>query len=198
MNEFPPSGSPGIEAAPPSIAGDLQSLRPALMHFAMRHLRDRALAEDAVHDAMLAVLEQPQRFARRATLLTYVTSILRFKIIDSIREIKRGHNTYTEVDGDAELGDQCSDETRVAASAQAHYEQNDFLRLVDRGLSTLPQRSAHAFTLRYGLELSNDEICREMHISAANLWTMLHRARSRLRAFVGPVWLGLAVPAGHD
>ena len=39
---------------------------------------------------------------------------------------------------------------------------------------------AEAFTLRTIDEEKADEVCRELAISSANLWVLLHRARLRL------------------
>ncbi|HMF13442.1 MAG TPA: sigma factor-like helix-turn-helix DNA-binding protein, partial [Gemmataceae bacterium] len=44
----------------------------------------------------------------------------------------------------------------------------------------LPPRMAEAFTMRTIEELRGDDVCRELAISAANLWVLLHRARLRL------------------
>lgn len=55
---------------------ELESLRPALVRFAVLQLRNDSLAEDVVQDALMAVLEKPERFAGQSSLRTYVTGIL--------------------------------------------------------------------------------------------------------------------------
>lgn len=74
---------------PPIAAPELESLRPALLRFALLQLRDQALAEDVVQDTLIAVLEKPDSFAGHASLRTYVTAILKYKIIDALRAGKR-------------------------------------------------------------------------------------------------------------
>lgn len=67
----------------------LEAMRPALLRFAMLQLRNETLAEDVVQDALIAVLEKPDSFAGQSTLRTYVTGIMKFKIIDALRASKR-------------------------------------------------------------------------------------------------------------
>ncbi|MGZ8290708.1 MAG: sigma factor, partial [Telluria sp.] len=54
---------------------ELEAMRPQLVRFAQLQLRNASLAEDAVQDALIAVLEKPERFAGQSSLRTYVTGI---------------------------------------------------------------------------------------------------------------------------
>src|SRR5476649_408043 len=76
----------------------LEVMRPLLVRFAQLQIRNQALAEDAVQDALIAVLEKPERFAGQSSLRTYVTGILKFKIIDCLRATTRERqiDTYDE------------------------------------------------------------------------------------------------------
>src|SRR5947209_20331091 len=69
----------------PTLHGQLEAMRPQLVRFAQLQLRNEAAAEDAVQDALMAVLEKPDSFRGQSTLRTYVTGILKFKIIDNLR-----------------------------------------------------------------------------------------------------------------
>ena len=72
-------------SVPISIA-ELVSHRPYLVRFAMRKLRDAALAEDAVHDVIEAVLSGRARFGGRAALRSWLTAV-RYQVcppIDSV------------------------------------------------------------------------------------------------------------------
>jgi RNA polymerase sigma-70 factor (ECF subfamily) len=44
------------------------------------------------------------------------------------------------------------------------------------------------FLMREWLELSTDEICKELQITATNLWVLLHRARLRLQQCLQQHW----------
>src|SRR3954469_3232309 len=73
----------------------LETMRPVLVRFALLQLRNDALAEDAVQDALIAVLEKPERFAGQSTLRTYVTGIMKHKIIDTLRASNRERQIET-------------------------------------------------------------------------------------------------------
>ena len=77
-------------AAPPAASvpiaiAELVSHRPYLLRFALRKLRDAALAEDAVQDVFEAVLSGRARFGGRAALRSWLTAVLKNKIVDVLR-----------------------------------------------------------------------------------------------------------------
>jgi predicted RNA polymerase sigma factor len=61
---------------------DLQQHRPYLLRYAMLQLRDRDLAEDVVQETLLAVLEGRAGFSGNSSHKTWLTGILKHKIID--------------------------------------------------------------------------------------------------------------------
>ena len=59
---------------------DLAAHRGVLLRFARRRVRDEALAEDAVQDALLAAVGSAHRFQGQSTLRTWLIGILNHKI----------------------------------------------------------------------------------------------------------------------
>ncbi|WP_338074008.1 sigma factor [Halomonas alimentaria] len=57
------------------LAGEA-ALRPRLLSFARMHLRDNALAEDAVQEALMAAIEKEASFAGRSGYETWVLGIV--------------------------------------------------------------------------------------------------------------------------
>jgi RNA polymerase sigma-70 factor (ECF subfamily) len=66
--------------------------------------------------------------------------------------------------------------------------QLDFMRVLEACVEHLPGQQGRLFMMREWLELDTDEICKELAISATNLWVMLHRARLRLRECMQLNW----------
>jgi RNA polymerase sigma-70 factor (ECF subfamily) len=176
----------------------LEALRPALLRFAILQLRNEALAEDVVQDALIAVLEKPERFAGQSSLRTYVTGILKHKIIDMLRASRRERQLEIE---DDQSGDDVIDALFMAnghthdmprqwGNPDAALEQKDFFRVMEICLERLPAKTARIFMMREWLELETDEICKEMNISTSNAWVMLYRARVRLRECLDLNWFG--------
>jgi RNA polymerase sigma-70 factor, ECF subfamily len=176
----------------------LEAMRPALLRFAQLQLRNNALAEDAVQDTLLAVLEKPERFAGQSSLRTYVTGILKFKIIDTLRLSNRERQLEPQDDqSDDELIDalfvadgHTRDMPRRWGEPEATLEQQDFFRVLELCLEKLPVNTARIFMMREWLELDTDEICKELGITTANAWVMLYRARLRLRECLDLNWFG--------
>lgn len=176
----------------------LEAMRPQLVRFAQLQLRNEALAEDAVQDALMAVLEKPERFAGQSSLRTYVTGILKFKIIDNLRTATRERQIETAED---QSEDDAIDalfsadgHTREApqdwGNPEGTLQQQDFFRVLEICLEKLPAQTARLFMMREWLELDTEEICKELAITPANVWVILYRARMRLRECLDLNWFG--------
>jgi RNA polymerase sigma-70 factor (ECF subfamily) len=68
----------------------------------------------------------------------------------------------------------------VKGRPEASLEREEFWQAFRGCLRGLPQRQADVFTLREIDEMAGDEICKELGITASNLWVLLHRARLQL------------------
>lgn len=180
----------------------LEAMRPQLVRFAQLQLRNESLAEDAVQDALIAVLEKPERFAGQSSLRTYVTGILKFKIIDNLRLATRERQIEC---ADEQSEDEAIDALFVAnghtreqprawGDPDSTLEQKDFFRVLEVCLEKLPAQTARIFMMREWLELETDEICKELTITSANAWVMLYRARMRLRECLDLNWFGQRAP----
>src|SRR5213076_1602732 len=70
--------------------------RPYLLRYAALQLRDRPTAEDVVQETLLAALAGEGAFAGRSNLRTWLTGILKHKIVDAIRRASREAPTADE------------------------------------------------------------------------------------------------------
>jgi RNA polymerase sigma-70 factor, ECF subfamily len=156
---------------------DLAALRPHLLRFASYRLRDHGDAEDVTHDALLAALEHACEFQERASLRTWVTSIMKHRITDRHRARLREEAT-DPVAFELMARDDGKDPCELAESAQ-------FLATLQRCIALLPERSATIFMMNC-MEATTEEICHELGISRTNCWTSLRRARLALRTGLKP------------
>ena len=158
-----------------------------LFRMARRQLRSDALAEDAVQETLLAALTARERYTASAALRTWLTGILKHKIIDAIRHQARA----AEIPRD-EAGDEDWEALFKADGhwAQAPHEwknpENEAelaqLRVILLECADgLKPAMARVFSLREVVGLETEEICKELSISATNCWVLLHRARLFLR-----------------
>jgi RNA polymerase sigma-70 factor (TIGR02943 family) len=177
---------------------ELIGFRPHMLKFARLQLRDEALAEDAVQDALTAALAGLGQFAQRAQLKTWVFGILKRKIVDIIRERSRSPNAAMAIEEMPESAfDDLFDEnghwldsTQPSGwgDPEAAFSSQQFWKVLQLCMERLPERTAQAFTMREVLELEPEEICKELAISSTNYWVILHRARMALRLCLDDKW----------
>lgn len=170
-----------------------------LLRFARMQLRNDSWAEDAVSETTLAALSKPQAFQSKSQLKTWLVGILKHKVIDQLRSRSR------EVSMDASDGSDGSEELdALMFKSDGHFtnqpsdwgnpEQDlrsqQFLKILEACADALPASLGRIFLMREWLELSTEEICKEMNLSATNLYVQLHRARLRLRECLELNWFG--------
>ncbi|MSQ62386.1 MAG: hypothetical protein EXR33_00865 [Betaproteobacteria bacterium] len=67
----------------------VEQQRPYLVRFTALQLRDVDAVEDVVQETLLAALNAEASFTGRSNLRTWLTGILKHKIIDAIRRVSR-------------------------------------------------------------------------------------------------------------
>jgi RNA polymerase sigma-70 factor (ECF subfamily) len=174
----------------------------SLYRYALLRLRDPVVAEDLVQETFLAALQARQNFAGQSSEKTWLVGILKHKIVDYFRKTRREQPADTS----EPLANEPENLFRTTGPWVGHFdpergptewadpfkalEQMEFWKILERCLSELPARTASAFSLRELDDLSTEEICKMLSISANNLWVMLHRARAHLRHCLEMNWFG--------
>ena len=172
-----------LHATPPAVAfqpdmtwHEVLSHRSYLVRFAQRKLHDPMLAEDVVHDVFEAVIAGRASFAGRSALRSWLTGILKHKIVDLVRQ--RAH--YDSLD--------CGDDEDSAAhdlecpqpQPDQVAEQRQTLRQVMARIDTLPPGLRDVIQLRVLQDRETEDVCSALQISEDNLFVRLHRARKHL------------------
>lgn len=169
-----------------------------LYRFALARLRDPHQAEDVVQETLLAAI-QNQSYEGKSAPRTWLTGILKHKIIDVMR--KQSRETATE-DVAENLADEAvsdeffnesghwSDKPSAWPMPDGELEQKQFLAVLQSCMDRLPKKLASLFMMREVFEDDNEVICKELEISPTNAWVMLYRARMGLRQCLELHWLG--------
>ncbi len=180
---------------------ELTCHRKYLYRYALLHLRDSDLADDAVQDTFLSALKAFQGYEGRASVRTWLVSILKNKIIDILRESARlpiPESQLAPEEGDSEI-----DESFTAAAKWERdrrpqtwedpdeaLERKQFWEMFELCCKVMPLQTARVFMLREVMGLSIEEICKNMEISTSNCSVILYRARMRLRDCIEAKWFG--------
>lgn len=158
----------------PAPIAEVVSHRPYLLRFALRKLRDPMLAEDAVHDVFEAVLSGRASFGGRAALRSWLTAVLKNKIVDSLRKID--HHEALDDDESGFGAELASTQPRPDEIA----EQRQELARVLCGIERLPPNLRDAMRLRVLEDRDTADVCAALGISEENLFVRVHRARKQL------------------
>ncbi len=170
--------APGAARSQPPIAvawTDLVAHRPYLVRFAQRKLHDPALAEDVVHDVFEAVLSGRALFAGNSALRSWLTGVLKHKIVDLVRQ-RSGWRGLGVVTDDEEMQAFECPQPRPDEIA----ENRELLRQTLSRIDALPPGLRAVMELRVLNDQSSQQVCRSLQISEDNLFVRLHRARKRL------------------
>ena len=166
--------------------------RPYLLRYASLQLRDTQAAEDAVQETLLAALAGEQGFGQRASLRTWLTGILKHKIIDAIRKTSREAPAAGEDEFDA-LFDERGHWIEMPGAwsdPDASLDQKRFFAALELCLSRLPVKTAQTFMMREHMGLETDEICKELAITSTHCWVLLYRAHMAWRECLTKEWFG--------
>ncbi len=173
-----------------SFALDVESHRGYLMRVAQLQLRDKARAEDVVSETIVAALAAQGSFGGKSSLKTWLTGILKHKIVDAIRQRQKDPIAFASFDEELDLDDFDALFKRNGAwetppapwgDPVASLGQRQFFDILEFCLEKLPANTGRVFMMREVMELETDEICKELRITANNLWVILYRARVSLR-----------------
>ena len=142
----------------------------------IRLLGDFDLAEEALHDAFRAALEQWPRDGVPANPRAWLVSTGRFKAIDGMRQRARLEASLTELVNQLDA--------RSAADAEAGEEsvEDDRLRLIFTCCHpALPPDAQVAMTLREVCGLTTDEIARAFLATTPTVAQRIVRAKAKIR-----------------
>ena len=174
-----------------SFRSRVEAERPYLLRYASLQLRDAHAAEDVVQEALLAALAGETGFAGRSNLRTWLTGILKHKIVDAIRRLSREAAVPEDEEGLQLLFDERGhwiDPPREWDDPDALLEEKQFMAALEECLGRLPAKTAQVFMMREHLGYDTAEICKELGLTATHCWVLLYRARVALRECLQQNW----------
>jgi RNA polymerase sigma-70 factor (ECF subfamily) len=142
-------------------------VRP-IFGLALRRLRDRQRAEDAVQETFAAVWRSAQSYRpERGPAAPWLYTVARNAIVDRQR---------AKVEQPAEIPDTASAEAGPAERAETSFVS----WRVHRALEELPEKEREVLELAYWSELSQSEIAAYLHIPLGTVKTRTRSALARL------------------
>lgn len=173
-----------------------------LYNYALFRVRDVDTARDLIQETFLAAIRSRDTFAGKSSVKTWLTAILKRKIIDHFRVSGR-ETPMSELENSNSFSEKlfrergkwiaCWKDNRGplkwSAVPSDTLEQKEFWQTLENCLDKLPDSLSRVFVLREIEEMSAEEICNVLDISTSNLWVLLHRARLHLRQCLEDNWI---------
>lgn len=169
-----------------------------LYAYAATRINDEDLARDLVQETFLAALERKGKFEGRSAEKTWLTAILKNKIIDVYRSKSSGFRKDADVtrQEDADFFDHndghWNDQHRPAVLGIEHpnaLENKEFQKILQACMKKLPSLWLSVFTMKHIDDESTAMICRELKVTSSNFWVIVHRTKVNLRSCLQKNWI---------
>ena len=167
-----------------------------MLAVAQTYVKGRSVAEEVVQETWLAVIQGLDRFEGRASLRTWILSILVNKA--KTRGVREARSVpFASLAGEDDAPAVAPERFRDAddafpghwraypvnwPSADVAVEDRETLRVAMRAIAELPPAQQTVIRMRDVEGYSSEEVCSALEVSEGNQRVLLHRARSKVRA----------------
>jgi RNA polymerase sigma-70 factor (ECF subfamily) len=169
----------------------------SMLRIAQLYVRSRAVAEEVVQEAWLAVFNGISRFEGRSSLKTWLFRILTNTA--KTRAIREGRSIpFSALAGDVEDGPSVDPDRFLgpderfpghwslppsswAGEPEERLVAAETLAVIKAAVDELPPAQALVITMRDVEGFSSEEVCNALDITETNQRVLLHRARTKVR-----------------
>jgi RNA polymerase sigma-70 factor (ECF subfamily) len=187
----------GLRAGDEAAFAELMRLYGAsMLRVAQLYVRSRAVAEEVVQEAWLAVFRGISRFEGRSSLKTWLFRILtntaKTRAVREGRSVPfsalAGDEDGPSVDPDRFMGPDerfpghwSAPPQSWGASPEERLVADETLEVIRAEIGKLPPTQALVITMRDVEGFGSEEVCNALEISETNQRVLLHRARTKVR-----------------
>lgn len=146
-----------------------------MYHVALGMLRQPSEAENAVHEAFLALAERFEKYSHLSgrEMTGFVVSIVKNKAIDMIRKAGR----YSET----QLEDLILTDEKIFATPEEALEQGERADMVQMALRQVSEVFRETLILKYYYGLDNKEIAKIQNVPRKTVEMRLYRGKQKLK-----------------
>lgn len=170
-----------------------------LYAYAIARINDEEQAKDLVQETFLAALQKVDKFEGKSSERTWLTAILKYKIIDVYRKRSSGLAVNADVQrAEQEQSDFFEPEyghwkhehapKAFGIDDQDPLVNKEFNSILQKCMQKLPALWLSVFTMKHMDDQSTDVICSELKVTQSNFWVIIHRTKLNLRACLQKNW----------
>lgn len=171
-----------------------------LYSYAFIRISDEEQARDLVQETFLAALESLSRFEGKSSEKTWLTAILKNKIIDLYRkkssalpartdELNQEEDQQDFFDPEDGHWNQEHRPAEFAGATENPMQEKEFQRTLKSCMKKLPELWYAVFSMKHLDEESTEVICTALKVSPSNFWVIIHRSKLSLRACLQKYWI---------
>jgi RNA polymerase sigma-70 factor (ECF subfamily) len=171
-----------------------------LFSYAYTRLQNEDLAKDLVQDTFLAALEKIAQFNGHSSERTWLTAILKNKVIDVYRQKATSLNflpSQSKAAGDEpDFFEKANGHWHhrhqpqpFGSEAEDTYHEKEFALMLQQCLHRLPALWLAVFKMKHLDEEATEKICTALKVTPANFWVIMHRTKLSLRACLQKNWI---------
>jgi RNA polymerase sigma-70 factor (ECF subfamily) len=168
----------------------VESYGDYLFSYARTRVNDVEYAKDLVQETFLSALSKIESFKGNSSIRTWLTAILKNKIIDGYRKksIPTVSNDILDwvnkrIDFfDKEGGwSESNKPLELGFEDEKALENKDLKRILNLCFEKLPDTWRMVFIMKHVEDEKSSNICKELKITPSNFWVIIHRAKLSLR-----------------
>jgi RNA polymerase sigma-70 factor (ECF subfamily) len=169
-----------------------------LYAFAIVRVNDEELAKDLVQETFLAALQRSHAFEGKSSERTWLTAILKNKIVDvyrkkssGLKQVELSVSEPVEEFFHTEHGHWKKEHWPLPFGIENHdpLQNKEFNKVLQLCMQKLPALWFSVFTMKHMDDATSENICTELKISPNNFWVIIHRAKLNLRACLQKNWI---------
>jgi RNA polymerase sigma-70 factor (TIGR02943 family) len=169
-----------------------------LMSWAYHKTSSKETAEDLIQETFLSAFNSFDNFKNQSSPKTWLLSILNYKIIDfyrkkskslSVIDSKAEDEANKRVNDLFDENDYWKNPKEHAFEVEEHLLDNvEFNLILEKCMENLPEKWRIAIHSKYLTDVTVDEICKQLEISTANYWQIIHRTKLHLKNCIDNNW----------
>ena len=155
-----------------------ETYQPLMLRYALKITQSQQLAEDAVHDAFLAIIKHKEKYFSKCCtdLRNSIVIIVKRKCIDLLR--KTNPMVDEPIDDMEHLLK--SEDTPI----EEHIVLTEEYEMLRKHVSKLDETSQIILEMRYILGMSHKEISEELNMTLSHVNTKIVRAKAKVRKLI--------------